>query len=245
MARLAPNGGPLGSRAILEIIARYRAFTEVEHVKFTAIVTCHNSDPNPIVNMLLSQTRPPDDIMLECSGDCRELLHEIVHYLSVPDDKDFGYRKRNRMSSLAAGDWIGFFCHDDSYHPRYLEFMLRLAEGVDVVYSDWNDIPGCTFRSSSSTLGNFIVRKEVFLKAGGFPIMDDMGLSDAALINALVDAGVSLAKNKYPMYYHNIPYSDTINPTVWGEQHRYSDWIKDRVTYAAWKYLTDIMLKDI
>lgn len=209
---------------------------------FSAIVTCHNSDPNPVIRMLRRQTLPPDEVLVETSGECARIEEPVNHWDHVPDENDFGYRKRNRMAQFAKGDWLGFFSHDDSYHTRYIELMCALAADNDIVYCDWTGMPAnCTWEQCVSTLGNFIARREKFLADGGFPTMDDKeGYSDARYI---------LNTSKSPrvhvpiiLYYHNVPYAQHINPTVWGETHEYESFMQDRHTYSTWKHVTDQQL---
>ena len=209
---------------------------------FSAIVTCHNSDPNPVIRMLRRQTFPPDEILVETSGECAPIEEPVDHWDHVPDEHDFGYRKRNRMALFAKGDWIGFFCHDDSYHPRYIELMSAVTEDNDIVFCDWNEVPAnCSWEPTSSTLGNFITRREKFLADGGFPVTDgDAGYADARyILNSFKSSRVHVP---IVLYYHNTPYAQHINPTSWGETHEYETFMKERHTYSTWKYVTDQQL---
>lgn len=206
---------------------------------FSAIVTCHNSDPNPIIRMLRRQTLPPDEILVETSGECARIEEPVNHWDHVPDEHDYGYRKRNRMAQFAKGKWLGFFNHDDSYHPRYIELMRALIGEHDIVYCDWSTIPqNCTWERAVSTVGNFIVHREKFLEVGGFPTLaEDEGHADARFIEATAD--VPHIHLPAILYYHNVPYAQHIKPTYWGNQQDYDD----DVTYSKWKHVTDQQLK--
>lgn len=212
-------------------------------MKLTAIVTCHESDPNPVVRMLKAQTRPPDEILLETSGECEPLTEDVNFHVHAHDEKDYGYRKRNRMALRASGEWLGFFCHDESYHPRYIELMLRKAETkpeADVVYCAWSYDPSCTFRPAESSLGNFFIKTRVFTKAGGFEIAEEPGMCDALLIYKLAfEMGVKSVKEPATLYYHNVPFEPTIVPTNWGQPVRV-------VTndYKFWTTVTDMQIPD-
>ena len=205
---------------------------------FSAIVTCHNSDPNPVIRMLRRQTLPPDEVLVETSGECARIEEPVNHWDHVPDENDYGYRKRNRMAQFAKGDWLGFFNHDDSYHPRYIELMRALASDNDIVYCDWSTIPqNCKWERDFSTVGNFIVRREKFLAKGGFPPLEGKeGWADARFIEATSE----MPRIHLPaiLYYHNVPYAQHIVPTYWGTPQNYND----DVTYSKWKHITDQQL---
>ena len=186
-------------------------------MKLSAIVTCHESDPNPVVRMLKAQTVPPYEILLETSGECTPLIETVDYHQHVHNENDFGYRKRNRLALRATGEWIGFFCHDDSYHPRYIEMMMERGQGREVVYCEWNDHPDCNFEACQSTLGNFFINRDTFMAMGGFSIAEEVGFTDALLIETLREMRVHLARLNVVLYYHNVPYDNNIVPTTWGE----------------------------
>ena len=211
----------------------------------SAIVTCHAAQPDAILACLAGQTRAADEILLGWS----EAPHGASNITGVTrveeadDEKDFGYGKRQRLASQAKSEWLGFFCHDDSYHPRYVELMMAFGdvrrEGpsnsaeLDVVWCPWNDRPGCSFRPCDSTLGNFIVRRETFMKAKGFAefgvgaqLVDpwgrvfngpNHGLRDAAFIKRVRAQTSRIEKVSTLLYYHNVPFDESVKATSWGQ----------------------------
>jgi hypothetical protein len=208
----------------------------------TAIVTCHNSTPDPILKNLEDQTRTPDEVLVECSGTCAPATRKHDYLGLVETVQEFGYEKRQRLAEKATSEWLGFFCHDDSYSLDYIKEMMGKAQGFlrpDVVWCPWNDRPGCRFWPCDSTLGNFIIKRDAFLSHGGFarPPMhgilfspahpttrficdDNHGFRDAMLIDRLIhDGEVRVAQAPELMYFHNVPYDKMVSPTVWGEVH--------------------------
>jgi len=154
---------------------------------FAAIVTAHADTPFGMVRCLENQTVKPDQILVGVSdwwmdwpnAYSTELLIHRESGLDVllrryPNRNDFGYEKRNKLLELVTSDYVGFFCHDDSYDPTYLEKMLDMVGiGNQIVYCNWADFPtkllvDATFNAASTTLGSFIVDTELIKMLGGF-----------------------------------------------------------------------------
>ena len=114
-------------------------------MKFTAVVTAHDDSPGPIVRNLLDQTRPPDEILLLISAHKHALrltgFDGPVQVFLVANKNDWGHQKRALGLDLASGDFIGWFNHDDSYEPNYIEEMLdaiERGEDADVAFCNWS-----------------------------------------------------------------------------------------------------------
>jgi glycosyltransferase involved in cell wall biosynthesis len=170
---------------------------------------------------LARQTKLPGQVLVGVS----EMPTSIVPSFPFPfvltqsaNENDFGYRKRNRLLSLVTEEFVGFFCHDDSYDNDYIERMLEAAKSMeaDAVYCSWNQIPNCEFKGCSSTLGNFIVKASILEEIGGFPPCKNEGLRDAELINAIREKASRIARVNIMLYQHNVPYWKDIQPSVWG-----------------------------
>ena len=228
----------------------------------TVAVLCtnHKSDPVPMLNGLFRQTRLPDGVLLESSGVSREgdrLIHTCdvpcrgdyelrytVDDVLVPEENDYGYQKRNRMAERAKADWLAFWCHDDSYHPRYLELMMAAAEKqpeAEVVYCNYNIWPECRFLQRQSTVGNFIITRSLFHTLGGFwrKQRDNWGYADAAFIDAINERGTCVAHVPFTLYYHNVPFDPSVTATVWGIPTHSTP-----TDYKQWVSVTDRRLQD-
>lgn len=217
---------------------------------FAAIVTCYESTPMPMINCLNNQTRPPDEIYVSCCPEGSTPSHSTdprIQWCEAPPEHDFGFAARNRMAARADADYIGFFSHDDSYHPEYIERMMTAAkDGAQIVWCPWSDRPKCEWKACDSTLGNFIIRRKKFLEFNGFELPPDEppvhrlgdlncqtkgnhGFRDAWLIDRLIKANTwPVVKVPYLMYYHNAPYADTVTARNWGDaciSASYMDWL--------------------
>jgi hypothetical protein len=113
-----------------------------------------------MVAALLSQTRPPDEIIVLASDTPCEIARKLytgASFYAEPNLNDWGHSKRAKGLDLATSDYTGWFNHDDSYDKTYIEKMMA-QEGSDVVFCGWNKLATPKFWSGSSTSGNYIVK---------------------------------------------------------------------------------------
>lgn len=179
---------------------------------FTAVVIAHDSSPGPIVRDLLAQTRPPDEILVFISVHKHAMrltgFDGPVQVILVANKNDWGHQKRAMGLDIATGDFIGWFNHDDSYEPTYLQALLGAAEAedADVAFCNWshggrgNNIRQNTeFRGGDSTSGNWIGRTSLIREVGY--VFRDYS-ADAHLIDA-VKPKAKIVKVEAALYHHN------------------------------------------
>jgi hypothetical protein len=199
---------------------------------FAAIVTGHKQMPFAIMKNLATQTVPPTDVLVGVS-EC-PLPWVVPSFpfpftvVPFPTAYDFGYAKRNLLPMLTKADYLGFFCQDDSYDGDYIEQMLKAVDNTRAVaaYCQWDDGltkdsvgQTCSFHTDSSTLGNFIVRRDLFEQLGGFPAgTRGEGLRDGNLIEAIRRVAESVARVNITLYHHNKPYEAGVRVTSWGKE---------------------------
>jgi hypothetical protein len=177
---------------------------------FTAVVCCHDESRERaerglygILGNLRYQTRPPDETLVYLSGVTPDLARvgesfPEVRLQVVEDRQDWGHHKRATGLAEAAGEYVGFFNHDDSYASGYIEKMLAETP-ADAVFCNWSGGESCSFVLGSSTSGNFIVRTD-FGRACGYPF--DAGYcADGEFINRLAVGNVK--KVHEILYFHN------------------------------------------
>ena len=173
---------------------------------FTAIVTAHADEAGMLrtVAALLSQTRPPDEIIVLASDTPCEIARKLytgATFYAEPNLNDWGHEKRAKGLDLATSDYAGWFNHDDSYEPNYIAEMMWQAElGNDVVYCGWSKAATPEFRSGSSTSGNYIVKVDVARKAG---YTDRHYEADGTFINKIAAVANSIKFLPGTLYFHN------------------------------------------
>lgn len=173
---------------------------------FTAIVTAHADAAGMeyTIRALLAQSRKPDEIIVLASDiDCsvaRERYPEVRFY-KEPNLNDWGHDKRAKGLDMATSDYTGWFNHDDSYDPHYIAEMMWQAElGHDVVYCGWSKKSNPEFKLASSTSGNYIVKRDVALKAG---YTDRHYEADGTFIDRIASITNSIKFLPGTLYFHN------------------------------------------
>ena len=106
----------------------------------SVIIPCYNAERliERALNSVISQTRPPKEIILidDASNDdtLNELerlrnLHEEFSISIIQNEKNLGPGlSRNKGWSIAKGTWIAFLDADDAWDPKKIELQLKLAE---------------------------------------------------------------------------------------------------------------------
>lgn len=174
----------------------------------TAVVVSHANENGlrTVLNNLLRQTRPADEIIALCSDtDAVDVSSDYpgIAFHVRENRNDWGHAKRAEGLKLARSDWVGFFNDDDSYADDYLEVMLgrAAADNADVVYCAWNDQPHCRFVAYQSTAGNFLCRTKLGQHVGWHGRFYE---ADGTFIDGLVAAGARIARVDEILYYHNV-----------------------------------------
>ena len=171
---------------------------------FTAIVTAHEDEAGMLrtVAALLSQTRPPDEIIVLASDTPCEIARKLytgATFYAEPNLNDWGHEKRAKGLDLATSDYTGWFNHDDSYDKTYIEKMMA-NEGSDVVYCGWSKSSTPNFSAGSSTSGNYIV-KTSYARSVGYK--DRHYEADGTFINGLAGQGGKITRVAEVLYFHN------------------------------------------
>lgn len=181
-------------------------------LSFTAVLTVHDADYLPILQTVLSQTRKPDEVLVFVSVEHHAIElrsnDSNVRFYADANKNDWGHEKRALGLRLASCDAIGWFNHDDSYEPEFVERMMNALEaGADVAFCNWshngpqNNIRADTeFRGGDSTSGNWVARTEL-VRSVGYNFRDYS--ADSHLIDAVAATKPSIAKVASPLYHHN------------------------------------------
>lgn len=96
-------------------------------------------------------------------------------------------RKLNDLAKIARGEYLLVLCDDDKLEPNYLEEVLRVADGYDIVFTDLkyfgnlntimqaNPFTMETFIHTTSPWITSLVRKDVWEELGGWSLYQDYG----------------------------------------------------------------------
>ena len=154
------------------------------------------------VAALLSQTRPPDEIIVLASDTPCEIARKMytgATFYAEPNLNDWGHDKRAKGLDLATSDYTGWFNHDDSYDKTYIEKMMA-NEGNDVVFCGWSKSSAPNFNAGGSTSGNYIV-KTSYARTVGYK--DRHYEADGTFINGLAGQGGKITRVDEVLYFHN------------------------------------------
>lgn len=176
----------------------------------SAIVVSRSNEAGlrSMLECLTGQTRPPDEILCYCAGYTSQRFlslvtdHPGVEFHQHVDVPDFGHSARARGLAAASMEYVGFFNDDDWYEDTYLERMLAVMPGHDVVFCAWNEQPDCGFVGCQSTAGNFVSRRVLSVEAGW--VASDRYENDAAHIDRLNELGARVVKVDDVLYHHNV-----------------------------------------
>ena len=154
------------------------------------------------VAALLSQTRPPDEIIVLASDTPCEIARKMytgATFYAEPNLNDWGHDKRAKGLDLATSDYTGWFNHDDSYDKTYIEKMMA-NEDSDVVFCGWSKSSAPNFSAGGSTSGNYIV-KTSYARTVGYK--DRHYEADGTFIDGLAGQGGKITRVEEVLYFHN------------------------------------------
>jgi glycosyltransferase involved in cell wall biosynthesis len=189
--------------------------TETKRLRISVVIPVRNEEKNigSLLNALLEQTRPPDEIVITDGGSTDATVRIIESYIErgapvhlIRTAGALPGRGRNLATSAAACEWVAFI--DAGIHPAK-DWLARLERKVeqdrqaDVVYGAYEPvtdtlftecaamayvpppakIDGALFRSRS--IASTLMRRDVWRAVGGFP--EDLRSAEDLLFMEKVD----------------------------------------------------------
>ena len=150
--------------------------------KISVIIPAHNEEKyiSKTLEYLKSSSINPFEIIVVCDS-CEDKTRDVAsNYTNIVFDVDFcaGSKTRNFGVSKSSGDIIVFLDADTLVSPNYLEEIIKVIDNYDYgcaktksehnglisKYIAWN-----TNKYYKKNIGgNFFIKKDVFMKIGGF-----------------------------------------------------------------------------
>ena len=198
----------------------------------SVIIVTHDRDTSFItraLNSVIEQSYAPVEIIVVDSGDEKHVksvkealsdyeFKDIEHALSWVENTK-GPKARNESASIAKGEYISFLDDDDEWYPRKLESQIyAIDDDVPLVniryweeYDDRSILFGRHVENFSSILGfndigntSFpIIRRDVFMEAGGFDEDLDANQEWDLWIRILKDHGSAFSEDIGGIKHHN------------------------------------------
>jgi glycosyltransferase involved in cell wall biosynthesis len=150
-----------------------------------------------LLDSLLAQTRPPDEIVITDGGSLdltAQIIEEYIHKGApvrlIRAGAALPGRGRNLGAAQATHEWIGFTDAGIRLANNWLETLIARAEAddsIDVVYGSWNPVTNTFFKQCAAIayvpppsshngtitrprfIASTLLRREAWQKVKGFP----------------------------------------------------------------------------
>jgi len=195
-----------------------------------------------LIEALLGQTRPPNEIVITDGGSVdgtREIIREIISQGApvklILDEDSLPGRSRNLAVANAKNDWIGFIDAGIKPEASWLAGLAEKVESdstVDVVYGTYAPVIDSFFRECAAiayvpaatiteegpvraySIASALMRRKVWEQTGGFP-EDLRSAEDLLFMNKVTRAGFHIVRAPRAIVYWNI------QPGFWGTFRRF------------------------
>lgn len=195
-----------------------------------------------LLDSLLAQTRPPDEIVIADGGSTDATPQIIEEYITrgapvrlIRAGVALPGRGRNLGAAQASNEWLAFTDAGISLDHNWLEALVKKAEAddsVDVVYGSWDPVTNTFFKQCAAiayvpppTLHNGIItrprsiastllRREAWQKVKGFP-EDLRSAEDLIFMDRVENAGYRIVFEPRAVVHWDL------RPTLWSTFKRF------------------------
>ena len=166
-----------------------------------------------LLDSLLAQTRPPDEIVITDGGSVDATPQIIEEYIRrgapvrlIRAGAALPGRGRNLGAAQASHEWLGFTDAGIRLANNWLETLIAKAEAdnsIDVVYGSWNPVTNTFFKQCAAIayvpppshngarprfIASTLLRREAWQKVKGFP-EDLRSAEDLIFMDRVENAG--------------------------------------------------------
>ena len=168
-------------------------------IKISVIVPVRNEEKSvaALLDGLLGQTRPPDEIVISDNGSTDRTAEVIEGYMRrgapvrlLRERAGFPGRGRNVAAAAASNDWLAFIdagIRPESHWLEHLAARARQEPAADVIYGNWEPVTDSFFKQCAAMaylpppaeveggwvrprfIASSLVRRAAWLAVGGFP----------------------------------------------------------------------------
>ena len=195
-----------------------------------------------LLDSLLAQTRPPDEIVITDGGSVDATAQIIEDYVRkgapvrlIRAGAALPGRGRNLGAAQASFEWLAFTDAGIRLAKNWLEALIAKAdtsEGIDVVYGSWEPLTNTFFKQCAAiayvpppvshdgvvvrprSIASALLRREAWQAVNGFP-EDLRSAEDLVFMDRLQSAGYKIAFEPRAQVYWDL------RPTLWSTFKRF------------------------
>jgi len=227
-------------------------------MKVSVVVPARNEENSiaALIEGLLGQTRPPDEIVICDNGSTDGTARVVESYAGsgapvrlVRSGPGLPGRGRNVAAAHAAHDWLAFIDAGIRPAPDWLARLVERAEDspeVAVVYGGWEPVTDSFFKECAAiayvpppaefggawmrprSIASSLMRREVWRRAGGFP-EHLRSAEDLLFMNEVERAGWPTA------YAPRALVRWDIQPNLWRTFRRFVAYSRHNIRAGLWR----------
>ena len=217
-----------------------------------------------LLDSLLTQTRPPDEIVITDGGSTDATPQIIEEYIRngapvrlIRAGAALPGRGRNLGAAQASYEWLGFTDAGIRLEKNWLETLVARAEtnGVDVVYGSWQPVTDTFFKQCAAIayvppptphdgiisrprfIASTLLRREAWAAVHGFP--EELRSAEDLIFMARVES----AGYRFVFEPHALVHWD-LRPTFWATFRRFVVYSRNNIRAGLfWQWQATVLFK--
>jgi glycosyltransferase involved in cell wall biosynthesis len=209
-----------------------------------------------LLDSLLNQTRPPDEIVITDGGSVDATPHIIEQYIAkgapvrlIRAGEALPGRGRNLGAAAASCEWLGFTDAGIRLNRDWLEALVARAaqnESIDIVYGSWEPMTDTFFKECAAIayvpppaprdgivtrprfIASTLMRREAWAKVNGFP-EDLRSAEDLVFMDRVESAGYRA------VYEPRAGVQWNLRPTLGATFKRFLVYARNNIRAGLWR----------